>query len=135
MSMVAVIVRVSKTSVGSNARKCNAQLFQSTCRTFADCQRRRSSLGYSAHGQYFPIVLLDYTKADALPSQVLGKEKTVYTCLDNDGPSTHDRVIADADTSFNDASVTDVDIFADEDLASGLCTLAFLQWPRTSGLL
>ena len=44
-------------------------------------------------------------------------------------------MINDADTCFDDASVTDVDMFAYVDFTSSLCTLASLKWPRISRLL
>lgn len=57
------------------------------------------------------------------------------TCLDNNGPSTHDRFIPDTDATSDNASVTDVGVFAYVYFASSLCTLASFYWPRIGGLL
>jgi hypothetical protein len=59
----------------------------------------------------------------------------VFTCLHNNGPSTQNRVITDAGASFDDASVTNVDVFAYGHFAGSLCTLASLYRPRIGGLL
>jgi hypothetical protein len=59
----------------------------------------------------------------------------VYTCLHNNRPSTRNRVIADLSASFDDASVTNVDVSAYGRLAGNLCTPASLCSPRISGLL
>jgi hypothetical protein len=59
----------------------------------------------------------------------------VYTCLDNNRSSTHDRVIANADATSDNASVTNVGVFAYVYFSSSLCTLAPLHWPRIGGLL
>jgi hypothetical protein len=50
----------------------------------------------------------------------------VYTYLDNNRPSMHNYIIANIDATFNNASVTNVDVFAYIDFASSLCTLASL---------
>jgi hypothetical protein len=55
----------------------------------------------------------------------LEEKKSVYTCLNN-GPGMHDRVIANADATFNNASSTDVDVSTYVDFASSLCALASL---------
>jgi hypothetical protein len=69
--------------------------------------------------------LLDCTRADALLLQIFRREKSVYTCLNN-RPSMHNRVIANADATFNNASSTNVDVSTYVDFASSLCALASL---------
>ena len=58
-----------------------------------------------------------------------------FTCLNNNGPSTHDRVIPNAGATSDNASVTDVDVFAYVDFASSPCTLDSIQWSCISRLL
>ena len=59
----------------------------------------------------------------------------MYTYLHNNGPSTQNRVITNAGASFDDASITNVDVFAYGHFAGSLCTLASLYRPRIGGLL
>jgi hypothetical protein len=133
--MDTMILHVRKTSMELNIRKCSAQTPQSTCRAFAGLPKTTQFAGISCARTVSMFPLFRWFAQGPMLSQVQVKAKMVYTCLDNNGPSAHDRVITDADTCFDDASITDVDVFAYVDFASSLCTLASLHWPRKSGLL